>query len=258
MEDLRIRRNMINSKKVLANSSVSMLILLSTCARRLVIEAGEIKLLVVVVLDRLAYHPSQRMMIQENLKEEGAKREIVTTIDAEDIVIMRTIAIEEEEEDDTSEESVTTNKSTIQIQCLLSHLILITRGVENTPLAQGATVTMGMTDVIIVDMIVTEDIQDPETTGTITGTIMTTNQGEEVMIGPEATVTGSIAGMIMNTNLGVEESTEDMITMTSLPILQTLLKSFQILIVVLVIQDAMAMQKTKVCHHPNPSQSLLD
>ncbi len=121
-------------------------------------------------------------------------------------------------------------KITIQTQCPLSSLTLITRGVSITRLAQGATITMSMTD-IIVGMIMTAGTQDPGTAGAeITGTTMTMSPGGEVIQGPETT--GSIVGMITSTNLDVEESKEVMITMTIPHILQTLVNAFQILIFV--------------------------
>ena len=138
------------------------------------IEAEDIQL--PVAIDHLAYHPSHLTMIQENTKEEGTKRETFIAIGAEVTAIMRTIAIEEEE-DVMSEDNITTIMITIQIQCPLSHRILLMRGVGNTHHDQDATVMMIGA---IVDMIVTEDMQDPEeTAGTIIGTIMTTSQGEE-------------------------------------------------------------------------------
>mmetsp|Transcript_11040 Transcript_11040/g.18298 ORF Transcript_11040/g.18298 Transcript_11040/m.18298 type:complete len:186 (-) Transcript_11040:78-635(-) len=185
-------------------------------------------------------------MIQGNTREEGTKRETFTTIVAEVIAIMRTIAIEEEE-DVMSEDNITTIKITIQIQCPLSLHILLMGGVEDTHHDQGATGTMSMIGAIV-DMIVTEDTQDPEATGNIIGTIMTTSQGDKDTKDPEAT------GSSVNTNLGAVERTEVMITMTTTPILQIrLVKIIQILIVT---QDAM--EQRSVYRDRRPSQSHLD
>ena len=110
---------------------------------------------------------------------------------------MTTIAIKEEQ-DAMSEDKNTMTKSTIQIQCHPSHHILTIRGVETTRLVQDATFTLRVADVIV-DMTVTADIPDPETetAGTITGTIVTTNQEDEATKGPAAA--GSITGMITST-----------------------------------------------------------
>ena len=183
-------------------------------------------------------------MIQENLKEEGIKRETLTEIDTEDTAIMRTIVIEEEE-DVMSEGSITMMKISIQTQCPLNHHIPLTRGVGSTHRVRDAVATMSMIGAIV-DMNVTEGMKDTEETAeTITGTIMATSQGEEDTKGPEA------AGMMsINTNLGAEESIGDMmITMTMTPILQIhLVNILQILIVVGDTQedDAMAKEKRNV------------
>lgn len=162
---------MINFKKPLTNLNESTKALLSTCAKRLDVEIVEIEL--PVMLDRPVHHLSHLTMIQENLtEEESTERETIAEVDAENTVIMTTIAIEEEQ-DIMSEGINTTTMSTIQTQCPPRHLVPITRGVETTHLVQDATFTMSMASVIV-DMIVTADIPDPETwtAGTITGTTL--------------------------------------------------------------------------------------
>lgn len=238
---------MISSNRHSWHSNAIMPILLSTCARRLAIEAEKTNLLAILV--RLVYLPSH-LTIHENPKEEGAEREVYTTIDREDIVITRTIHIKEEEKV-TDEDIVTTIKITIQTQCPLSYRILIIIGVSITHLAQGATITMSMSDTIV-GMIMTAVTQDQDPGNTATGLTGTTM----IMQGTETT--GSVGGMITSTNPDAEEEEGKqvvMITMTVPPSLPTLNTS-QMLIVVRLVRDAF-IRETKRSPNQKLSRSLL-